>query len=136
MSYVTGFLIPVKNENKARYIESARKSWPLFQKYGALEQVETWSEDVPDGKVTSFPMAVKKEADEAVVFSWLRWPDRATADKCFAEMMNDPDFQAAAAQLGAPLLWADGDNLSRIIGATLNTPEETVTLSQQYIVAE
>ena len=92
MSYVTGFLIPVKNENKARYIESARKSWPLFQKYGALEQVETWSEDVPDGKVTSFPMAVKKEDDEVVVFAWLRWPDRATADKCWEQMQNDPAF--------------------------------------------
>lgn len=92
MSYVTGFLIPVKTENKDRYIESARKSWPAFQRYGCLEQVECWGEDVPAGKVTGFDLAVKKEADEEVVFAWLRWPDRATADKCFAEMMNDPEF--------------------------------------------
>ncbi|HYC96571.1 DUF1428 domain-containing protein [Brevundimonas sp.] len=92
MSYITGFLTPVKTGNKDRYIESARKSWPLFQKYGALEQVETWGEDVPDGKVTSFPMAVKKEDDEVVVFSWLRWPDRATADKCWEQMQSDPAF--------------------------------------------
>ena len=92
MSYITGFLTPVKAENKERYIASARKSWPLFQKYGCLEQVETWGEDVPDGKVTSFPMAVKKEDDEVVVFAWLRWPDRATADKCWEQMQSDPDF--------------------------------------------
>lgn len=92
MSYITGFLTPVKVGNKDRYIESARKSWPLFRKYGALEQVETWGEDVPDGKVTSFPMAVKKEDDEVVVFAWLRWPDRATADKCWEQMQSDPDF--------------------------------------------
>ena len=32
MAYITGFLTPVKTENKARYIESAQKSWPLFKK--------------------------------------------------------------------------------------------------------
>ena len=92
MSYITGFLTPVKTADKERYVKSAEKSWPLFQKYGALEQVETWGEDVPDGKVTSFPMAVKKGDDEVVVFSWLRWPDRATADKCWEQMQSDPAF--------------------------------------------
>ena len=92
MAYITGFLTPVKIENKERYIESARKSWPLFQKYGALEQVETWGEDIQPGKVTGFDLAVKLEEGEVPVFSWLRWPDRAAADKCWAEMQNDPDF--------------------------------------------
>ena len=92
MSYVTGFLTPVKIEDKDRYIASAKKSWPLFQKYGALEQVETWGEDVPPGKVTGFDLAVKLEEGEAVVFSWLRWPDRATADACWSQMESDPAF--------------------------------------------
>lgn len=92
MSYVTGFLTPVKTADKDRYIESARKSWPLFKKYGALEQVETWGEDIPPGKVTGFDLAVKQEADEVVVFSWLRWPDRAAADACWEQMQSDPDF--------------------------------------------
>lgn len=80
MSYVTGFLTPVKAENKDRYVESARVAWPLFKGYGALAHVETWGVDVPDGKVTSFPMAVKLEDGEVVVFSWLIWPDKKTAD--------------------------------------------------------
>ena len=42
MSYVSGFLIPVKTENKDRYIASAKASWPLFKEYGATEQIETW----------------------------------------------------------------------------------------------
>jgi uncharacterized protein YbaA (DUF1428 family) len=92
MSYITGFLVPVKTADKDRYIASAEKSWPLFQKYGALEQVETWGEDVPPGKVTGFDLAVKLEDGEVPVFSWLRWPDRATADKCWEQMQNDPDF--------------------------------------------
>ena len=90
MTYVTGFLTPVKSEDKARYVKSAQASWPLFQKYGALSQVETWGEDVPDGKLTSFPMAVKLEDGEVVVFSWLIWPDKKTADDAWAKMQDDP----------------------------------------------
>ncbi|GAA0868968.1 DUF1428 domain-containing protein [Brevundimonas basaltis] len=93
MSYITGFLTPVKAADKARYIESARKSWPAFQKYGALEQVENWGDDIRPGKVTGFDLAVKLEDGEVPVFSWLRWPDKATADKCWAQMQDDPDFQ-------------------------------------------
>ena len=90
MSYITGFLTPVKTENKERYIESASKSWPLFQGYGATAQIENWGVDVPDGKLTSFPMAVKLEDGEVVVFSWLIWPDKKTADDAWAKMQEDP----------------------------------------------
>ena len=110
MSWITGFLIPVKTADKDRYLESARKSWPAFQKYGCLEQVETWGEDIPEGETTSFPRAVKLEPGEAVVFSWLRWPDRATADKCFAEMMADPDFDGMDMPFdGKRMMWAGFD---------------------------
>ena len=92
MTYVTGFLTPVKTEDKDRYVKSAEKAWPLFKKYGALSHVENWGEDVPDGKLTSFPLSVKLEEGEVVVFSWLTWPDRATADACWSQMEKDPDF--------------------------------------------
>ena len=92
MSFVTGFLTPVKIEDKDRYIASAKAGWALFKEFGCLEQVETWGVDTPDGKVTSFPMAVKLENGEVVVFSWVTWPDRATADACFGKMQDDPGF--------------------------------------------
>lgn len=93
MPYVTGFLTPVKVQDKDRYIQSAQSSWPLFQEYGALEQIETWGDNVPPGKVTGFDLAVKLEQDEAVVFSWIRWPDRATADAAWQKMMEDPRME-------------------------------------------
>jgi len=93
MPYVTGFLTPVKAENKDRYIASARVSAPMFKEFGCLEQVEAWGVDVPDGVTTSFPMAVRLEPGEVVVFAWLKWPDRATADEAFKKMMDDPRMQ-------------------------------------------
>jgi uncharacterized protein YbaA (DUF1428 family) len=90
MSYVSGFLTPVRTENKARYVASARKGWDLFKEFGALGMTEGWGVDVPDGETTSFPMAVKLEDGEVVVFSWIIWPDKATADAAWQKMMEDP----------------------------------------------
>ena len=90
MPYVSGFLTPVKTENKDRYIASAKASWPLFKEFGAIEHIEAWGVDVPDGETTSFPMAVKLEPGEVVVFAWLKWPDRATADAAWQKRMEDP----------------------------------------------
>jgi uncharacterized protein YbaA (DUF1428 family) len=39
-------------------------------------------------------MAVKAQADEAVCFSWIEWPDKATRDAAFAktsEWMKNPE---------------------------------------------
>ena len=52
--------------------------------------MECWGDDVPDGKVTSFPMAVKREADETVVFSWILWPSRQVRDQGMKKAMDDP----------------------------------------------
>ena len=90
MSYITGFLTPVRTENKERYVASARRGWELFKEFGATAQMEAWGVDVPDGQHTSFPKAVKLEDGEVVVFSWLVWPDKATADAAWQKMMDDP----------------------------------------------
>lgn len=90
MSYVTGFLTPVPTANKDAYVAAAKQGWDLFRKYGAVKMTECWGEDVPEGKVTSFPMAVKKTPDEAVVFSWIIWPDKQTADSAWKKMEQDP----------------------------------------------
>jgi uncharacterized protein YbaA (DUF1428 family) len=92
MPYVDGFVTPVPAANRDRYIAYAARAWPVFRKYGATRFVESWGDDVPEGVNTSFPMAVKREADEVVVFSWIEWPDKATRDACFAAMQQDPDF--------------------------------------------
>jgi len=98
MTYVSGFVIPVKDTDKEAYLTSARASGPLFKELGAVAVFENWGADVRDGKVTDFKMAVKLEPGETVVFSWIVWPDRAAADAAEKAMMEDPRFEA----LGMP----------------------------------
>ncbi len=80
MSYVDGFVAAVPEANLDAYREMAAKVWEVFRENGAQEMVECWADDVPEGKITSFPMAVKAEPGEAVVFAWIRWPSRAVRD--------------------------------------------------------
>ena len=90
MSYVDGFIAAVPNENKEIYIDHAKKFALIIKEHGALKIVETWQDDVPEGELTSFPMAVKKEEDESVVFSWVFWPSKQARDDGWKLIMEDP----------------------------------------------
>jgi uncharacterized protein YbaA (DUF1428 family) len=90
MNYVDGFVVAVLTENKEKYIQHVNVTGPIFKEFGALSVVECWGDDVPDGKLTSFPMAVKKEENETVVFSWIVWPTREVRDQAWGKIMTDP----------------------------------------------
>ncbi len=90
MSYVQGFLIPVPVAKKDAYRDMAATTAPFFMEYGATRIVETWGDNLPDGKTTDFRKAVKAEDDENVVFSWIVWPDKATADAAHEKIWSDP----------------------------------------------
>jgi uncharacterized protein YbaA (DUF1428 family) len=96
MPYVDGFVAAVPTANRQAYLAHAALFAPLFKKHGALSVVECWGDDVPEGKLTSFTLAVKREADETVVFSWIRWPDKNTRDAAWAQVMADPLMQPGA----------------------------------------
>ena len=93
MSYVDGFVIAVPTDNRDAFIKHAQEAAAVLKEHGALSVVECWGEDVPDGKVTSFPMAVQKKPDETVVFSWILWPSRQVRDEGMGKAMNDPRLQ-------------------------------------------
>ena len=90
MSYIDGFVIAVPTANKQKFIDHANEGDSVFIEYGATRVVECWGDDVPDGKQTDFRRAVQGKEDEAIVFSWVEWPDKATRDKGFEAMMKDP----------------------------------------------
>jgi uncharacterized protein YbaA (DUF1428 family) len=90
MAYIDGYVLAVPSANKDKYREIATKSAKVFKDHGALHVVEAWGDDVPQGKVTSFPMAVKCAENEKVVFSWVMWPSRSARDVGMPKVMADP----------------------------------------------
>jgi uncharacterized protein YbaA (DUF1428 family) len=80
MTYVDGFVAAVPTANREAYRKHAEAAAIVFKEQGALKFVECWGDDVPDGEITSFPMAVKRKDDETVVFSWIIWPSREVRD--------------------------------------------------------
>lgn len=89
MAYVDGFVLAVPDKNKEAYRKMAAKFADMFREIGALQIMECWGDDVPDGKETSFPMAVKAGPGETVVFSWVIWPSKAVRDKAHKMMQED-----------------------------------------------
>ena len=61
MSYVDGFVAAVPTVNKEIYKQHAIAAAVVFKEHGALKLVECWGDDVPDGKRTSFPLAVQRQ---------------------------------------------------------------------------
>lgn len=96
MSYVDGFVAAVPAANKEAFRKHASDACEVFREYGALKCVECWGDDVPQGEVTSFPMAVKCKEDEVVVFSWILWPSREVRDEGMAKAMKDARLQPDA----------------------------------------
>ena len=90
MSYIDGFVAAVPTANKQRYIKHAEDAAVVFKEHGALQVVECWGDEVPDGEVTSFPLAVKKADDETVVFTWVVWPSKAVRDAGMKKVFEDP----------------------------------------------
>ena len=94
MNYLDGFVAAVPLAKKEAYLKHASDAAVVFKEFGALSVVESWGDDVPDGKLTSFPMAVKREAGETVVFSWIQWPSKAVRDSAWEKVMADPRMNA------------------------------------------
>lgn len=90
MTYVDGFVAAVPNANREKFRKHAEDAAVVFKEYGALKVVECWGDDVPDGTLTSFPMAVKCGTDETVVFSWILWPSREVRNTAMEKAMADP----------------------------------------------
>lgn len=91
--YVDGFVVPIKKDRVEDYAKMATEFGTFCKEKGALSYVECVAEDVPDGKVTSLPMAVKLEDDEVVGFAWVTYESKAQRDAIMKAMMEDERFQ-------------------------------------------
>lgn len=86
MTYIDGFVIAVPKANKQKFIDHANKGDSVFTDLGATRILECWEDDVPNGKLTDFRRAVQATDDEAVVFSWVEWPNKETRVAAMSKM--------------------------------------------------
>lgn len=99
MTYVEGFVAAVPAANKEAYAKHATEAVPLFKEFGVSRLVESWGEDVPDGKVTDFKGAVQAKEDEVVVFGFMEYPSRKVRDEATKKMMTDPRMSDMGASM-------------------------------------
>lgn len=90
MSYIDGYVVPVPTEGKQAYLDMARFTGTIFIEHGATRVMECWGDDIPDGTTTDFRRAIKLEAGETVVYSWIEWPSKLARDEGMKKFMKDP----------------------------------------------
>ena len=93
--YVVGLVIPVPEEKMEAYRAWAQSGAGILKRYGCLEIVESWEDNVPDGKTTDFRRAVDARSGEKIVFSWQIWPDKASLEAAEAKMHADGALDVA-----------------------------------------
>ena len=87
MKYIDGFVAAVPTANRERYTSHAKAVAAVCKEHGALRVVECWGDDVHEGKLTSFPLAVKRGADET-------GDERTSHDQCASSAA--PSFRVSA----------------------------------------
>jgi uncharacterized protein YbaA (DUF1428 family) len=108
MSYVNGYVIPVPESNLKKYTEIAVAYGKVAKEFGALKVFESWEDDVPEGIVTSFPLAVKREPGEKVVFSFIIWPSKEASEVGQKKIMADERIVALFSNMpfdGQRMIW-------------------------------
>ena len=93
MSYIDGFVLPLKGGKKDAYREMAEMFAAKATKLGAIGTVEALGDGLEHGHTTDFFRAVNAEDGENVVFSFIVWPDKATRDAGWEKIMADPEMQ-------------------------------------------
>lgn len=117
MNYVDGVVVAVPTADKETYRAFAQKMGALFKEFGALEVVDCWGDDVPEGKLTSFTMAVQRAPTETVVFSWITWPSRAARDAGWQAAMADPRMAPGASPMpfdGKRMIFGGFEMISKV----------------------
>lgn len=93
MAYVDAFILPVPNGEWEDYKKHAELGATVWMDHGALSYVEAREDDVPEGKITSFPLAVKREQGDIIVCSFVTYKSRAHRDEVVKKVMEDPRMQ-------------------------------------------
>jgi uncharacterized protein YbaA (DUF1428 family) len=98
MSYVDGFVIPIKKENMSDYKKMAAWGAKTWKKHGALKYFECVGDDLHVKKHSGkgFPKMAKLGRGETVVFSFIVYKSRKHRDEVNKKVMSDPAMKDMA----------------------------------------
>ena len=88
--YIDCFVMPVPNKNLTAYRKMAKASAKAWKKAGAIDYFEVVGDDVPKGKITSFPKSVKLKTGEKVILGYATYKSRAHRDSVMKRVHKDP----------------------------------------------
>jgi len=87
--YVQGYVAPVPKANRASFARMCATMREVMIDHGALHAVDTWAEDIADGKVTDFKRAVAAEQGEAIAFGFVEWPSKEAFQQAQPKVRGD-----------------------------------------------
>ncbi len=108
--YVDCFIVPVPKKNLKDYKKMAEASAKAWTKAGALEYFELLGDDVPKGKVTSFPKSAKLNAGETVIFGYAIYKSLAHRDSVMKKVHKDSDLMEFLENMpfdGMRMIWGE-----------------------------
>ena len=92
--YIDGLVVPIPKDKIEDYRKVSELAGKVWREHGALEYVECIGDDVPMGKLTSFPQALLLKDDEVAGFAWIVYESRAERDRINAAVMADERLKA------------------------------------------
>ena len=92
--HLDGYVIPVPEAKRADYLAMAQWFDQAMVDLGAIEVIEAWETEVPEGKRTDYRKAVLAEPGEKILFAFILWPDKATAEAAHHAIHEDERFKA------------------------------------------
>lgn len=74
----------------------------IFKEHGATRVLEAWGSDVPDGALTSYPLAVRCEPHETVATGFIEWPSKAAHDAAMPGVMAEMESRMRSGAMSEP----------------------------------
>ena len=93
MPYIDAILIPVPSAKLDTYKRMSEEWGNAHLRHGALYYSDSIGDDVPVGKVTSWPQAVQLKDDEVIALAWVVYKNKADRDRIGKAVMEDPQLK-------------------------------------------
>ncbi len=101
MTYVDGFVIPMKKENISKYKKMAQWGSKMWKKHGALDYYECIGDDlrVKKGMGMGFGKLARLKKGETVIFSFIVYKSRKHRDEVNKAVMKEMSKNMTAKEM-------------------------------------